>query len=59
MYLVHTKLIITTIFIAVLMLSTTCATGTEDYGMVVFSGAKAGDLELAPCEIFLEGDEKN
>jgi pimeloyl-ACP methyl ester carboxylesterase len=59
MYLFYTKFFLTTISVAVLMQSTICTAETEDYGMVVPAGAKAGDLELSPCNIFLEGDDQN
>ena len=44
---------------ALLLLSTPGIASETEYGTVVPSGAKSGDLSLAACEVYLEGDDRS
>ena len=43
---------------ALLTLSVPGMATEADFGRVVPSGAKSGDLSLEPCQIYLEGDDR-
>lgn len=44
---------------ALMILSTNGMATETEYGTVIPAGAKAGDLTLSPCKIYLEGDDRH
>ena len=41
------------------MLSASGISAEPEYGTTVPAGAKSGDLTMAPCEVYLEGDDRH
>jgi pimeloyl-ACP methyl ester carboxylesterase len=44
---------------ALLMLSASASVAQGEYGQTVPPDARAGDLTLAPCQVYLEGDDRD
>ena len=53
----HYKTMVAGIGSALLALSVPGMAAETEFGTVVPAGAKAGDLSMAPCEIYMEGDD--
>ena len=59
MFFSNRKSLIAVFAITLLALPASGIAEEEVFGMAVLPGAKAGDLTLAPCEIYLEGDDQH